>query len=131
LTQRELDGYISFDIFNYPADEPKNEPGISINVHYYENATEKTKNKDLPRNAIEKMLYIAKKNSIYIGEDNDKKQAIGKDYTGCLIYYGEKPSRYIFYIPENDTLGIIDLDSEYGKNEYLSIIMTITRHESK
>jgi hypothetical protein len=127
------EGCWPFDIYNYHADHPKKEPGVSINFNFYDNAVSYLTSKGLkmPENPYEKILFLSDKCNIY---KNNSKNAIKRmNINGIdmvLIYYeGKTPWQALFYLPKEDAMAIVGLESEYGTKEYLLVLNTIKTME--
>jgi len=124
------EGYRPFDIYNYDADHPKNEPGVSISFGFNDETTQGMDKSMIPSDPYQKIVFLAKKHNLFIGKNESDRSKLYMAYPGILIKIHNKLSGIMFYIPESDALLGVDLDSEYGTAEYMAIIRTIKRHEN-
>ncbi|MFA6169144.1 MAG: PsbP-related protein [Candidatus Margulisiibacteriota bacterium] len=123
------EGYRPFDIYNYDADHPKNEPGVSISFGFNDETTKGIDKSTIPSDPYERILFLARKHNLYMGENEKNRTKLNMAYPGILVKYETKPIRIMFYIQESDALLGVDLDSEHGTEEYFKIIDTIKKNE--
>jgi hypothetical protein len=130
LTQRELDGYISFTICDFNPDKPEESiksKGIAIEYLFYDDAVSGINKKySIPENKYEKILFLSDKHNIYKPDRKDKIERV--EINGIeivLIYYeGKYPWQAIFYLRGQDVVVVV-ATSEKGSNEFISILKTM------
>jgi len=130
LTQRELEGYISFTICDFNPDKPEESiksKGIAIEYLFYDDAVSGIDKKySIPKNKYEKILFLSDKYNIYKLNRKDKIERM--EINGIeiiLIYYeGKYPWQAIFYLHGQDAVVVV-ATSEKGSNELISTLKTM------
>ena len=132
------EGYRPFCINNIDIDHPevpypKNEPWISIGFAVIDDISQDIDKSSIPSDPFEKILFLAKKHNLYIGDKNSVIKKLKLDYDGCLIYYhqGNMPDRAMFYLPDKDGLLVISLESDAGTEKLIPIIYSIKKSANK
>jgi hypothetical protein len=131
------EGNRPFDIYNHDVDNPEstystNEPWVLISVGVVDDISRDVDKLSIPSDPFEKILFLARKHNLYVGDKNSVIKKLKLAYDGCLIYYhGDKPNIAFFYLPNKDALLVIGLESESGAEELLPIVYSIKKNANK
>jgi hypothetical protein len=89
---------------------------------------------DKKLNSSDQFEALLKKYNFYANEKGNFIKKLKLDYDGYLIYdqYRQnKPTRAIFYIPDKGITIGIDIESDYGTEEFLAIVYSIRKNANK
>ena len=131
------EGNRPFDIYNHDVDNPEsthstNEPWVLISVGVVDGISRDVDKLSIPSDPFEKILFLARKHNLYVGDKNSVIKKLKLAYDGCLIYYhGDKPDIAFFYLQDRDALLVIGLESESGAEELLLIVYSIRKNANK
>jgi hypothetical protein len=129
--RHNLDGRQSYCMYTDDTHRrPQDTHGIII---YLEIGGDVPQDIDKSLNSSDQFEALLKKYKFYANEKGNTIKKLKLDYDGYLIYdhYRNGPDRAIFYIPDKGITIGIDLESDYGTEEFLSVVYSIRKNANK
>ncbi|MFA6169142.1 MAG: PsbP-related protein [Candidatus Margulisiibacteriota bacterium] len=110
---------------------PQDPSGIVIGIEIGSDESQDI-NKSL--SSSDQFEALLKKDNFYANEKGNIIKKLNLDYDGYLVYdkYRQnKPTRAIFYIPDKGSTVGIDIESDGGTEEFLSIVYSIRKNANR